>query len=322
MSDTTPAVSSDTAASTASGWQQRIEGEWYGNPSVWDADGNHTGYIKVNRSSVFDEGSTTYFMHTLFDGIGPLRPRLEFVEFAFGVKDSDEDRIYMGPDFYGAGQPYGTLVDAHYYSPAWQADLRTMVHILDDGETQVYSSLLYEGPRILCVFNGIYKVAFDYETNGDTRERIDEWCASERVNGRTPFTLPAKTEGRWSGTMHAYGADQSPAGEVQVSIEHRPTSLLRANQTVTMSGLLEHSWTFDRNRSGNLHTYDGPDVWGNATSYGRALYTSQHMHGTALKIVGREFIIDSEHRLSAVWRVLDGDETVYFLFGELAFEAA
>ena len=33
-----------------------------------------------------------------------------------------------------AGQPYGALVDAHYYSPAWQADLRTMVHILDDGE--------------------------------------------------------------------------------------------------------------------------------------------------------------------------------------------
>jgi len=309
-----------TETDTSSGWQQRIEGEWYGNPSVWDAEGNHTGYIKVNRSSVFEGGDTTYYMHTLFDGTGPLRPRLEFVEFAFGVKDSDEDRIYMGPDFYGAGQPYGALVDAHYYSPAWQADLRTMVHILDDGETQVYSSLLYEGPKILCVFNGIYKVAFDYEENAQTKERIDAWCASERINGKVPHTLPAKTPGRWTGRLHAYGGDQLPAGEVEVTIDHQPTSLLRARQTVTMTGLLEHQWTFDRFRDGNLHTYDGPDVWGNATAYGRALYTSQHVHGTALKVTGREFIIDDDHSMSAVWRVLDGDQTSWFLFGELTFE--
>ena len=318
MSDTD--TDTDTGAETSSGWQQRIEGEWYGNPAVWDAEGNHTGFIKVNRSSVFDQGGTTYYMHTLFDGIGPLRPRLEFVEFAFGVKDSDQDRIYMGPDFYGAGQPYGALVDAHYYSPAWQADLRTMVHILDDGETQVYSSLLYEGPKILCVFNGIYKVAFDYEANAATRERIDAWCASERVNAKLPHTLPAKQAGTWTGRMHAYDGDQKPAGEVQVRIAHEPTSLLRARQTVTLTGLLEHEWSYERFRNANLHTFDGPDVWGNATGYGRALYTSQHVHGTALKIAGRDFLIDDAHTMSSVWRVLDGDRTAWFLFGELAFE--
>ena len=52
-------------------------------------------------------------------------------------------------------------MDAHYYSPGWTGDLRTMVHILPDGETQVYSSLIYDGPKICTVFNGIYKVAFD-----------------------------------------------------------------------------------------------------------------------------------------------------------------
>ena len=122
--------------------------------------------------------------------------------------------------------------------------------------------------------------------------------------------------------MHAYDGDQKPAGEVQVTVEHEPTSLLRSRQNVTITGLLEHNWSFDRHRHGNLHTYDGPDVWGNGYAYGRALYTSQHVHGTALKITGREFIIDDDHTMSAVWRVLDGDQTEYFLFGELTFDPA
>ena len=33
-------------------WQQRIEGEWFGLPSVFDAEGNHTGFNKVNRLSL------------------------------------------------------------------------------------------------------------------------------------------------------------------------------------------------------------------------------------------------------------------------------
>ena len=44
-----------------------------------------------------------------------------------------------GPDFMGGGHPFGALVDAHYYSNrAGRGDLRTMVHVLEDGETQVY----------------------------------------------------------------------------------------------------------------------------------------------------------------------------------------
>ena len=139
----------------ASTWQQTIEGEWYGVPSVWDVDGNHTGWIKVARSSRHVDGVTTYYMDTKFDNDGPLRARYEFSKFAFELNDDDKNRVYLGPDFIGAGHPYGMLVDAHYYSPAWRADLRTMVHILDDGETQIYSSLLYDGPTISGVFNGV-----------------------------------------------------------------------------------------------------------------------------------------------------------------------
>jgi len=57
------------------------------------------------------------------------------------------------------------LVDAHYYSPGWTSDLRTLVHILPDGKTQVYSSLLYDGPAINAVFNGVYKVKTNNSPN-------------------------------------------------------------------------------------------------------------------------------------------------------------
>ena len=166
--------------SVESDWQQKITGEWYGCPSVFDISGEHKGYDKVTRSSVYKDGLTTYYMDTKLEATGDVRSRFEAQNFAFGVKDSDQDRIYMGPDFFGAGHPYGMLVDAHYYSPGWSADLKTMVHILPDGKTQVYSSQLFEGPRLISVFNGIYLMATDYETNPETKQRIDEFIAGER----------------------------------------------------------------------------------------------------------------------------------------------
>jgi len=307
--------------SVASRWQQQIEGEWYGNPSVFDVEGNHTGWIKVARSSVFEDGRTTYYMDTRFDNVGPLRNRLEVTEFAFGLKDSDTNRIYMGPDFIGAGHPYGTLVDAHYYSPGWRADLRTMVHILPDNETQVYSSLLFDGPTICAVFNGVYKVAFDYETNAATKERIDRFCAGERAAGPKPHDIPAKQSGTWAGELLCYGPDQELAGKVDVSIRHEPTSLLRARQTIEIDGLISKRYSFDRYHDGNRHTYDGPDVYGNAIAYGRALYTTQHAFGEAWKIQGREFLYDDRNSLSTCWKLFDGDRLNLMMYGSLAWTA-
>ena len=146
-------------------WQERIEGEWHGCPSVFNAEGHHVGYNKVSRSSVFEAGRTTYFMDTKLDATGPLRSRFEARDFAFGVEDSDQDRIYLGPDFMGSGQPFGSMVSARYYSPAWTSDLETMVHILPDGNTQVYSSLLYDGPTVAAVFNGVYTLSRDWLKN-------------------------------------------------------------------------------------------------------------------------------------------------------------
>ena len=301
-------------------WQEKITGEWHGRPAVFDAAGNHVGYNKVFRESVFEGNRVTYTMDTRLIAVGPLRARFEADKFAFGVDDQGNNRIYMGPDFIGAGHPFGALVDAHYYSPGWTSDLRTMVHVLADGETQVYSSLLYDGPALNGVFNGIYKVAYDYHTNPETKARIDAFTIQEVSDGQKPHVLPMKHAGQWTGEMAVYNADQEQIGTNQVVMSYKPLNLLRAEMTITIVGVINRSYTFQRARNGIRHTFEGPDIHGNGIAYGRALYTSQHFFGEALKIRGREFLIDDDYSLSVVWDWQAGDKRQYMSFGLLTWQ--
>ena len=302
-------------------WQSQITGEWYGIPSVFNSEGHHVGYNKVNRSSVFEDGKTTYFMNTNLQASEPIRSRFEAQGFAFGVVDSDQDRLYMGPDFYGEGQPYGTLVDAHYYSPAWQADLKTMVHILPDGKTQVYSSLLYDGPRLAAVFNGLYLMATDYDTNPETKAHIDAFVAKEREQGSSPHVLPMKQSGTFRGSFEVYNSQQEKVGENFVRVEYSPINLLEAKVTLTMEGVVNKKFSYTRRRTDNRHSFDGPDVYGNSFGYGRALYTSLHSRGEALSIKGREFIIDEKNSQSVVWQLYKSQKLDCVMYGVLEFEA-
>lgn len=312
---------SEEQAANPSQWQKNIEGQWYGTPSVFDAQGNYVGRIKVNRSSVFEDGKTTYTMDTDLEQVtGPLRARFEARDFAFGVLDSDQDRIYLGPDFVGAGHPYGMLVDAHYYSPAWTADLRTMVHIMPDAKTQVYSSLLYDGPSIVGVFNGLYEVAHDYDSNPETKARIDAFLDRERRKGGQPHVLPFKHEGKWTGQLQVYDAEHHDLGTVDVEMNYRPLTLLRAKMDVHMTGAVERHYSFERSRVGHRHVFEGPDVYGNSIGYGRALYTSQHFFGRALKVRGREFIVDDDFTMSVAWQVFGSDKPMHMIFGKLDWE--
>ena len=309
-------------------WQKRIEGEWHGRPGLFDAEGNHVGFERVDRASVVEDGIARYWMNTSLEASGPLRNRFELgAQFDFGIVDSDENRVYCGPDFYGTGQPYGLFVDAHYYSPGWQADLRTWNQVLPDGETQVYSSVLHDGWAVCAVFNGIYQRTFDHQTNPETQAFVDDWIALETRRGPTPQVLPTKERGAWRGSLFVNAADQSALGEVEVVIEHEPLSLRRARQRVTWAGALERSYTFERVRDGARTQYEGPEVFGNATSYGRALFTSQHLVGADArgveKIKGREVLIDSGTRdLAVVWQLFRGDTTTHFVHGLLTWQGA
>ena len=307
-------------AKQESQWQEKITGEWYGCPSVFDINGHHKGFNKVNRSSVFENGQTTYYMDTKLDVTGDLRSRFEAQNFAFGVQDSDQDRIYMGPDFFGAGQPYGTLVDAHYYSPGWTSDLKTMVHILPDGKTQVYSSLLYEGPRLISVFNGIYLMATDYETNPETKAKIDSFVDLEKSRGNQPHVLPMKKAGVFRGEFEVFDSQQQKVGSNFVKMDYKPLDLKRAVVSLSMEGVVNEKLEFTRNREGLRHDFCGPEVFGNAFAYGRALYTSQHFKGRARQLKGRDFVIDDKNTMSCVWQIMDSGKNAYTMFGTLEFE--
>lgn len=304
---------------TPSNFQKAITGTWHGLPSVFETDGTHVGFNKVDRESKFEGDRTTYFMRTNFQNVGPLRYRFDVGDaaMAFGVIDSDQDRIYCGPDFMGAGRPYGMLVDSNYYSPAWNTDLRTLNLVLPEHALQVYSSELYEGPVLVAVFNGLYIVTQDHETNPDTQKRVDDFIESERANAKRPFLLPVKTNGAWSGELETYDAEQKLLGTTKVEIEHTPLTLLRSRADVAMSGVVDRSFTYERSQNGNVHTFEGPGVFGNGRTYGRYRWSTQHFYGEALKLRARDTMIDDKHSLCVVWQFQASGQETWTIFGVL-----
>jgi hypothetical protein len=310
------------AKEAPSNFQQAITGTWHGLPSVFEPDGTHVGFNKVDRESKFVDGVTTYYMRTNFQNTGPLRYRFDLgqEDFAFGVIDSDENRVYCGPDFMGSGRPYGMLVDSNYYSPGWNTDLRTLNLVLPERAIQVYSSELYEGPALVSMFNGIYIVTHDHESNPETQQRIDDFIASERSNAKRPFLLPVKQAGRWTGTLETYDGGQQLLGATDVVIDYTPQTLRSARMDLAMTGAIERRASYLRSHDHNVHKFEGPDVWGNGRSYGRYLFATQHFYGEAFKLRGRETLIDDRYSLCVVWQFYEGNRERYTAFGVLEFE--
>ncbi|MDA0638628.1 hypothetical protein OUY22_34910 [Nonomuraea sp. MCN248] len=301
----------------SSEWQRRIEGEWVGRPSLFDHTGTWLGFEDIRRSSVSEGGVTTYYMDGGLEGGGPLAGRFRLgAPFAFGVVDSDASRIYTGPDFYGTGQPYGSFVDAHYYGPGWQVDLNTYNQVI--GDTQVYSSMLYQGPAVVGCFNGLY-----------TRDpaKAADWLAAETRNGPVPYILPTKTGGAFAGPCELFGADQKPIGTVDLRIELEPLDLLRTRQRVTWSGALERAYTVDVRRDGTRSFYEGPDAWGNAQAFGRANYPGVHFTDV-WKLKGREFMLDaspgmgSGTELAVVYELFEGGVLAAVMHGVLTWSSS
>lgn len=306
----------------ASNWQQAITGQWHGCPSVFEPDGTHVGTNKVQRASEFRDGRTTYWMETDFDAFGPLMDRFDIgTRMEFGVVDSDQDRIYTGPDFYGSGRPFGLLVDSNYYSPGWNANLRTVNHILPDLGLQVYSSQLFEADTLICVFNGLYVVTQDDQDKRETRDKIESFLDKEKREGRRPFNLPVKFEGVFKGEFEVFDPAQQFLGKARVRMTHTPVNLLHSRQTIELEGALNHRWSALRTRNGNSHQYHGPDLYGNGKSYGRYLYSIRHVYGQALKFWSREVMIDEAHTLVCAWQFFRSQQEAYMAFGVLRFEA-
>ncbi len=303
-----------------SNWQKLITGQWHGAPSVFEPDGAYVGYNNVSRASERVGGKTRYWMDTDFDAIGALRNRFEIGRFDFGVIDSDNDRIYTGPDIVGSGKPYGALVDSEYFSPAWNSHLRTVNHVVPELGMQVYSSLLFEGATLVATFNGLYIVTEDYEKNPVTRDRVADWLARERIEGKRPFVLPPKHAGRWIGELEVYDQEQKLAGTNRVTMDYRPINLTRAETRIRSSGVVDSDHTCERTRDHNRHQFHGPDLFGNGFAYGRYLYSVLHVYGKALRIETRDTLIDHDYTLVVNWNYLYSQRRKYTAHGVLRWQ--
>ena len=307
--------------SKPSNWQQAIDGQWHGCPSLFEHDGTHVGTNKVTRASEFKDGRTTYWMDTKFDATGPLMDRFEIgSRMEFGVIDSDQNRIYTGPDFVGSGRPYGLLVDSNYYSPGWNVNLRTMNHVVPDLGLQVYSSQLFEADTLVGVFNGLYVVTQDHDSNADTRKMVKKFLKKEIREGKTPFNLPVKNEGVFRGEFEVYNDQQEMIGHNQVTVTHTPVNLLHSRQTIESEGVINRTGTALRTRNGNSHQFHGPDLFGNGKSYGRYLYSVRHVFGEAFKLWSRETVVDEDYTMVCAWQFLESQKEKYTTFGVLRFE--
>jgi hypothetical protein len=308
------------AEKAPSNWQKAITGEWHGIPSVFEPDGTAVGFNQVSRASEFKDGKTTYWLEADFQGAGPIATRFDMGKsrMSFGVIDSDQDRVYCGPDFVGGGRPFGMLVDSNYYSPYWNTDLRTVNLVLPERKLQVYSSLFHEGPTIVAVQNGLYTVTQDHAENPKTQAFVKDFLAREREIGRKQHVLPVKFKGQWRGTLQVHNADQSFLGEAEVTIDHTPLSLTHAHKTITITGAITHSWSYLHTRQANHHRYEGPDMFGNGIAYGRFLFSTRHVFGQALKLKSREtLLIDDNEALAVVWNLHKSDKEHQVLFGVL-----
>ncbi|MEH6609595.1 MAG: hypothetical protein V7696_09505 [Halioglobus sp.] len=307
--------------SKPSNWQQAIDGEWHGCPSLFEHDGTHVGTNKVSRASEFKDGRTTYWMDTRFDATGPLMDRFEIgARMEFGVVDSDSNRIYTGPDFVGSGRPYGLLVDSRYYSPGWNVDLRTVNHVVPELGLQVYSSQLFEADTLVGVFNGLYVVTHDHDSNPATQKMVTDFIEKEKIDGKKPFNFPVKNEGVFRGEFEVYNNQQELIGHNNVTVTHRPINLLHSEQTIEIEGVINRKWTTMRTRNGGSHQFHGPDMFGNGKSYGRYLYSIRHVYGEALKLWSREVVVDEDYTMVCAWQFLESQKEQYTTFGVLRFE--
>ena len=298
-----------------SNWQKLITGQWHGAPSVFEADGTWVGFNNVSRASEHLGGKTRYWMETDFNAVGPLRNRFEIGRFDFGVIDSDQDRIYTGPDFFGSGSPYGTLVNSEYYSPAWNTQLHTVNHVVPELEMQVYSSLLYEGPTLIGVFNGLYIVTQDEEAA--TKQRVADWLTREKAEGKRPFVLPPKHQGEWRGELEVYDERQQRVGANEVRIHYKPINLTRAEMRIETKGVIDGAYAYERTRDHNHHQYHGPDLFGNGIAYGRYLYSTLHHRGQAMRLETRDTLIDRDCTLVVNWNYFHSQKRRHTTHGVL-----
>lgn len=308
---------------TVSVWQERITGIWYGLPAFFDADGRYSGFGRFERAVTTDNaGRPVFFIQPALQLNGPLRERIPDGDLLLRIIDQGGNRVYIGRDFFGSGIPYGSALLGSDYLQAWNSTTDVVVQLLPGGTTQAYSLLLYEGPTLVGAMLGGYMLAHDYDHNRATRTTVEVFLAAEQTMGTYPFSAAAIHAGRWTGSIEAAGPDGEPLGPCEMTIVQTPYDETHADLTVSVSGACDYDFATKRRHQGKQYFFDGPNFYGNGHAFGRALFTTRYVQGQALKIRGREMLLDEQHTLAVVWQLLRDGRPDTVLTGVLKWEEA
>jgi hypothetical protein len=299
-------------------WHKQVEGTWHGCPGVYDHAGEWQGYTQADRSIfVDDEGAHLIRVDTKVNCFGKLRARLETPTHLLRIKHVENKRVYDGPDFFGAGYPYGTLILGNDYCVPWQTDNRVTVQLLPGEQLQAYSNVAYEGNALIGVITGLYRLSRDYGTNAETRRHIDAHREEEIVHSKDVHILPTKA-GSFVGALETYTPDQKLVGSTQVAWNHSPLTRYRALQEVKLTGAIERSFRTERTRHENHHFFED-GFWGNGLSFGRALFWRGNFKAETTRLIGRDYQLD-DGSLALVWEMWRADQLEYVMHGVVKFQ--
>ena len=301
-------------------WHKQVEGIWHGCPGIFDKDGNYQGYVQADRSIyIDDEGTHLIRVDTKVNCQGPLRTRLETPQHLLTVSHVEEKRVYNGPDFYGCGYPYGTLILGNDYCIPWRTDNRVHVQLLPGEQLQAYSNTAIEGNQIVCVITGLYKLSRDYDTNEATRQMIEEHRNHEIAIAKNPHILERRATGTFHGKLETFTPDQKMVGETEVTWKHNPITQYRQEMNLTMTGAYERECRIERNRHENRYWFED-GFWGNGIAYGRAHFWRGNFKGETTRLIARDFKLE-DGSLAVVWEAYRADTLEYVMHGVLKWTA-
>ena len=291
--------SSSQPSDARSEWQARVEGTWYGAPAVFEPDGRHVGYIRVERTvRVGETGEPEIAVTNELLVDSPVADRIAEPELVLRISEGEHGRVYDGRDFDGAGRAFGRLLLGQDYIRPWGLDTVVMVQVLPDGVSQLYSNLAHLGPRLVVALGGRYVM--------DPPD-VEAFVAAESAAGAAAFDWADR---EWSGAVELHDGTTATTADMRVA--------LRDGQVEIEGGGLPGALVARVERDGNEVRFGGPDVHGNGQCYGPMLFASRHLTGRGVRVRTRDVQLDGGDSLAVAWEFWRGGDRALVVNGVLA----
>ena len=142
------------------------------------------------------------------------------------------------------------------------------------------------------------------------QHREDEIRKSKDVH-----LLPRYAAGHFEGEVETYTPDQKMVGTTKIRWRHEPHTQYRCSQNLQLSGALNREIRMERTRHENHHFYED-GFYGNAVSFGRALFWRGNIKGETVRIIGRDFQLDGGD-MAVAWEFWRADTLENVVHGVL-----